>query len=109
MSRAASTQPIQPLATSQSVGDRSEKVIVEQWNAEGSNKKARIVGKYEGWEVNQTTWRYVEENLKNEISLSFYSDFDVTIVQVVVLHPIIDLSGVDPRKVTVDGKIVDEE
>jgi len=53
MSRAASTQPIQPLATSRSVGDRSEKVIVEQWNAEGSNKKARIVGKYEGWEVNQ--------------------------------------------------------
>jgi len=57
----------------------------------------------------KTTWRYVEENLKNEISLSFYSDFDVTIVQVVVLHPIIDLSGVDPRKVAADGKIVDEE
>ncbi|KAK7377625.1 hypothetical protein VNO80_03054 [Phaseolus coccineus] len=53
ISRAALAQPIQPSVASQSDGHRLEKVIVEQSNTEGSNKKVRTVGKYKGWEVNQ--------------------------------------------------------
>ncbi|KAK7368076.1 hypothetical protein VNO80_10098 [Phaseolus coccineus] len=56
----------------------------------------------------QADWSKVEENLKNEISLSFSSNFDVAIKQVICLHLDMDLSQLDPRKVVVDRKLVED-